>query len=247
MPVIETGVGNCHVYVDRDADLDRALAIVLNSKTHRPSVCNAAESLLVHADVAPVFVPAVVAALQEAGVTVHGDGAFARAATACCRPPPRTTRAEYLSLDISASVVPDLDAAVRHIRTYSSGHTEAIVTDSQEAARRFTAARGLRSGHRQRLDPVHRRRRVRLRRRDRHLHPEAARPRPDGAAGDDLDEVRRHRRRPAALARADPAHGHAPRSGGPGWPAGTGCSPRSGPTTSPRSPTRWWRCTPPTR
>ena len=79
VPVIETGVGNCHVYVDRDADLDMALAIVLNAKTHRPSVCNAAESLLVHADVADAFVPRVVAALQEAGVTVHGDDAVRRA------------------------------------------------------------------------------------------------------------------------------------------------------------------------
>src|SRR3712207_6471606 len=71
VPVIETGVGNCHVYVDRAADLDRALAIVLNSKTHRTSVCNSAESLLVHADVAEEFLPRVVAALREAGVTVH--------------------------------------------------------------------------------------------------------------------------------------------------------------------------------
>src|SRR6478752_2593752 len=139
VPVIETGVGNCHVYVDRDADLDRALAIVLNAKTHRPSVCNAAESLLVHADVAETFVPRVVAALQDAGVTVHGDETFARQEGVV----PATEedhRAEYLSLDISASVVPDLEAAVRHIRTYSSGHTEAIVTESQSAARRFTAA-----------------------------------------------------------------------------------------------------------
>jgi glutamate-5-semialdehyde dehydrogenase len=139
VPVIETGTGNCHVYVDAAADLDRALAIVLNAKTHRPSVCNAAESLLVHADVADAFVPRVVAALQDAGVTVHGDEAFA----ACEGVVPVTEedhRREYLSLDISASVVPDLDAAVEHIRTYSSGHTEAIVTDSQQAARRFTAA-----------------------------------------------------------------------------------------------------------
>jgi glutamate-5-semialdehyde dehydrogenase len=139
VPVIETGVGNCHVYVDRDADLDRALAIVLNAKTHRPSVCNAAESLLVHADVAEAFVPLVVAALQDAGVTVHGDETFARQDGVV----PATEedhRAEYLSLDISASVVPDLEAAIRHIRTYSSGHTEAIVTGSQDAARRFTAA-----------------------------------------------------------------------------------------------------------
>jgi glutamate-5-semialdehyde dehydrogenase len=139
VPVIETGVGNCHVYVDRAADLDKALAIVLNAKTHRPSVCNAAESLLVHADVAETFVPRVVAALQRAGVTVHGDDAFARHAGVV----PATEddyRTEYLSLDIAAAVVPDLDAAVRHIRTFSSGHTEAIVTDSQDAARRFVAA-----------------------------------------------------------------------------------------------------------
>jgi glutamate-5-semialdehyde dehydrogenase len=138
VPVIETGVGNCHVYVDRDADLDQALAIVLNAKTDRPSVCNAAESLLVHAEVAVEFVPRVVEALQAAGVTVHGDPTF-------CRMPdvvPATAEdldAEYLALDISASVVPDLDAAIAHIREHSSGHTEAIVTRSQQAALRFTA------------------------------------------------------------------------------------------------------------
>ncbi len=139
VPVIETGVGNCHVYVDRAADLDKALAIVMNAKTHRPSVCNAAESLLVHADVAGVFLPRVVAALQDAGVTVHGDESFA-AYDGVVPATEDDYRTEYLSLDISASVVPDLDAAVRHIRTYSSGHTEAIVTDSQAAARRFAAA-----------------------------------------------------------------------------------------------------------
>ncbi len=139
VPVIETGVGNCHVYVDRDADLDQALAIVLNAKTQRPSVCNAAESLLVHADVAAEFLPRVVTALQEAGVTVHGDRTFARLPGV----EPATEEdygTEYLSLDISAAVVPDLDAAIAHIRRYSSGHTEAIVTRSQPAARRFTAA-----------------------------------------------------------------------------------------------------------
>jgi glutamate-5-semialdehyde dehydrogenase len=139
VPVIETGVGNCHVYVDKEADLDRALDIVLNAKTHRPSVCNAAESLLVHAEVADAFVPRVVAALQKAGVTVHGDDVFA--AHDGVQPVTEDDYArEYLSLDIAASVVPDLEAALRHIRTYSSGHTEAIVTRSQDAARRFTAA-----------------------------------------------------------------------------------------------------------
>ena len=139
VPVIETGVGNCHVYVDRDADLDKALAIVLNAKTHRPSVCNAAESLLVHADVADAFVPRVVAALRDAGVTVHGDETFA-AQDGVVPVTEEDHGREYLSLDMSASVVPDLDAAVRPIRTYSAGHTEAIVTDSVETARRFTAA-----------------------------------------------------------------------------------------------------------
>src|SRR4051812_1329794 len=139
VPVIETGVGNCHVYVDRDADLDRALAIVLNAKTHRPSVCNAAESLLVHADVAEAFVPRVVAALQDAGVTVHGDDRF-RAFHGVVEATEDDYARESLSLDIAARVVPDLEGALRHIRTYSSGHTEAIFTGSQEAARRFTAA-----------------------------------------------------------------------------------------------------------
>jgi glutamate-5-semialdehyde dehydrogenase len=138
VPVIETGVGNCHVYVDRAADLDQALAIVLNAKTHRTSVCNAAESLLVHADVADVFLPRVVVALQEAGVTVHGDPAFA-AYDGVVAATDEDYATEYLSLDISAAVVPDLDAAIAHIRRYSSQHTEAILTQDQAAARRFTA------------------------------------------------------------------------------------------------------------
>ncbi|WGX98841.1 glutamate-5-semialdehyde dehydrogenase [Nocardioides sp. L-11A] len=138
VPVIETGVGNCHVYVDRAADLDKALAIVLNAKTHRSSVCNAAESLLVHADVAGEFLPRVVAALQDADVTIHGDAAFGVhegviAAT------DEDWATEYLSLDIAARVVPDLDGALEHIRTWSSGHSDAIVTEDLAASRRFVA------------------------------------------------------------------------------------------------------------
>jgi glutamate-5-semialdehyde dehydrogenase len=138
VPVIETGVGNCHVYVDRAADLDKALAIVLNAKTQRTSVCNAAESLLVHASVADSFLPLVVPALQDAGVTIHGDDAFA----AYDGVEPATDEdwgQEYLSLDISARVVPDLDEAIAHIRRWSSQHSDAIVTEDQAAARRFTA------------------------------------------------------------------------------------------------------------
>ena len=138
VPVIETGVGNCHVYVDEAADLEMALQVVLNSKTHRTSVCNSAESLLVHAAVAEQFLPTVVAALQDAGVTIHGDQAFC-AHEGVLPATEDDWDTEYLSLDISAAVVPDLDAAVEHIRALSSGHTEAIVTGSQSAARRFTA------------------------------------------------------------------------------------------------------------
>ena len=139
VPVIETGVGNCHVYVDAAADLDKALAIVVNAKTHRTSVCNAAESLLVHEDVADDFLPTVIEALQGRGVTIHGDDRFAEydgvvAAT------PEDWDTEYLALEISAAVVPDLDAAVRHIRAHSSKHSDAIVTEDQGAARRFTAS-----------------------------------------------------------------------------------------------------------
>jgi glutamate-5-semialdehyde dehydrogenase len=111
---------------------------VLNAKTQRPSVCNAAESLLVHADVAGEFVPRVVAALQDAGVTVHGDTTFA-AQPDVVAATDDDYDTEYLSLDIAAAVVPDLDAALAHIRRHSSGHSEAIVTRSLEAARRFTA------------------------------------------------------------------------------------------------------------
>ena len=139
VPVIETGVGNCHVYVDADADLDQALRILLNAKTQRPSVCNAAESLLVHSGVAERFLPRALAALAEAGVTVHGDPAVAAYDDRVLPATDDDFAAEYLSLDLSAAVVPDLDAAVAHIRRYGSGHTEAIITRSQAAARRFVA------------------------------------------------------------------------------------------------------------
>jgi glutamate-5-semialdehyde dehydrogenase len=138
VPVIETGVGNCHVYVDADADLDMALAIVLNSKTQRTSVCNSAESLVVHEAVADEFLPRVVAALQDAGVTIHGDKAFCAADERVVPATDDDWGTEYLSLDISAIVVDSLDAAVEHIRTHSSGHTEAIVTRSIDAAHRFS-------------------------------------------------------------------------------------------------------------
>ena len=139
VPVIETGVGNCHVYVDAAADLDKALAIVVNAKTHRPSVCNAAESLLVHADVADAFLPRVVEALQAAGVTIHGDESFA-AYDGVVPATEEDWDTEYLSLDLAARVVPGLDEALAHVRRHSSQHSEAIVTEDQRAARRWVAA-----------------------------------------------------------------------------------------------------------
>ena len=138
VPVIETGVGNCHVYVDADADLDMALDIVLNAKTHRTSVCNAAESLLVHRAVADRFLPRVVAALHERDVTIHGDEAFRAIDDGVVTATDDDYAAEYLSLDISARVVDSIDDAITHIRTFSSGHTEAIVTGSLAASTRFT-------------------------------------------------------------------------------------------------------------
>jgi glutamate-5-semialdehyde dehydrogenase len=141
VPVIETGVGNCHVYVDEAADLLMALEILLNAKTSRPSVCNAAESLLVHESVAKEFLALALPALRDAGVTVHGDGPVMAAGAGAGVPVVTADEsdyaAEYLSLDLSAAVVPSLDAAIVHIRRFGSGHTEAIVTGSQAAARRF--------------------------------------------------------------------------------------------------------------
>lgn len=144
VPVIETGVGNCHVYLHEDAPLERAVEIVVNSKTQRVSVCNAAETLLVHRDAAERLLPAVFTALKERGVTVHGDDVaakYAEQAGIAFRPvTDHDWGEEYLSLDLAVGVVADLDAAIAHIGTWSSGHTEAIVTDSVSASDRFTAA-----------------------------------------------------------------------------------------------------------
>jgi glutamate-5-semialdehyde dehydrogenase len=143
VPVIETGVGNCHVYVDAAADLDKALAIAVNSKTHRPSVCNAAESLLVHERVAADFLPKALAELSGAGVVLHTDAASGAVAETAGVPHEAATEedfaTEYLALELSVRVVADLDAALDHIARYGSGHTEAIVTEDRAAARRFTA------------------------------------------------------------------------------------------------------------
>ena len=143
VPVIETGVGNCHVYVDADADIDKAVALVVNSKAQRVSVCNAAETLLVHRDIADAFLPRALQALAEAGVTLHAEERFISAADGGpCTVVEATDEdwaAEYYSLDLAAKIVEDIDEAIEHIRRWSSGHTEAVISDSQSAIAHFTA------------------------------------------------------------------------------------------------------------
>ena len=144
VPVIETGVGNCHVYIDKDADVEMAVRILLNSKAQRVSVCNAAETVLVHRDIADEFLPRALEALAGAGVTVHADERFVLKATGSPASVVPVTEedwgAEYYSLDIAAGIVDSIDDAITHIRRWSSGHTEAIVSDSQSAIAEFTAA-----------------------------------------------------------------------------------------------------------
>jgi glutamate-5-semialdehyde dehydrogenase len=143
VPTIETGAGVCHVYIDEFADIEKALPILINSKTHRPSVCNAAETLLVHRAIAPTFLPMALKALSDAGVILHADATaqkvaekFGIAAT------PATEQnwcTEYGILEMNVGVVDSVDAAADHIAKYGTNHTEAIVTENKENADRFIA------------------------------------------------------------------------------------------------------------
>ncbi|NUU16395.1 glutamate-5-semialdehyde dehydrogenase [Cellulomonas humilata] len=142
VPVVETGVGNVHVYVDETADLAVAIPILLNSKTQRVGVCNAAETLLVHQAVADEFLPVALAMLADEGVTIHGDEttlALAPDEADCVPATDEDWATEYLSLDLAVRVVDSLDEALDHIRTWSSGHTEAIITRDLAASERFVA------------------------------------------------------------------------------------------------------------
>jgi glutamate-5-semialdehyde dehydrogenase len=139
VPVVIDGDGNCHVYVDESADLDEALEIVVNSKTNRPSVCNAAESLLVHESVADAFLPAVCDALETRhGVELIGDDAARARWSGMGVATDDDFAREFLALKMSVAVVPDLDGAIEHVNRFGSGHTEAILTRDLDAAGRFT-------------------------------------------------------------------------------------------------------------
>ena len=138
MPVLKHYDGNCHVYLDEAADPDMAERIVVNAKCQRPGVCNAAESLLVHAAVADTLLPRIATALQAKGVELRGCEETCRRVPTAKPATEADHRAEFLDLVMSVKVVPDLDAAVRHINAYGSKHTDAIVTADLAAARRFT-------------------------------------------------------------------------------------------------------------
>ena len=141
VPTIETGAGVCHVYVDEFADLSKALPIVINSKVQRPSVCNAAETLLVHKNIAQGFLPIALKALHDAGVVLHGDSRTVELAGSI----PMTAATEenwcteYGDLEMNVAIVDSVDGASEHIATYGTQHTEAIVTENKEVAARFIA------------------------------------------------------------------------------------------------------------
>ncbi|MCL2617486.1 MAG: glutamate-5-semialdehyde dehydrogenase [Defluviitaleaceae bacterium] len=139
VPVIETGVGNCHIFVDESADLETAAQIIINAKTQRPSVCNACEKLLIHRGVAAEFLPRICAALAEKGVEVRGDASVCEAFPAAAAATQDDWPREYLGLVIGIKVAESFDDAVQHIRAYSSGHSEAILTRDYALAHRFTA------------------------------------------------------------------------------------------------------------
>ncbi len=141
VPVIETGVGNCHVYVDKTADIDMAANIIFNAKTSRPSVCNAIETILVHKDIAPQALPAIKARLDEKNVEIRGCDRTAEILGPCVVPVSEQDYAvEFLDYVLACRVVDSIDAAIDHIAKYSTGHSECIVTSDYFCAEKFTAA-----------------------------------------------------------------------------------------------------------
>lgn len=137
IPVIETGTGNCHVYVDRDADLDMAVQIVYNAKTQRIGVCNACESLVVHSAVKEAFLPALKEALAEKQVELRGDERVRQTLKDCTPATPEDYGKEYLDYILSIRTVDSLDEAIAHINRYNTKHSDCIVTENREAAEKF--------------------------------------------------------------------------------------------------------------
>lgn len=140
VPYIMTGMGNCHVYIDQDADLDKAAPIVFNAKVQRPSVCNAAETLLVHRDVAQAFLPGMITKLAEAGVEIRGCERTRSMVDNLKAASEEDWATEFLDLILAVKVVDDLEEAIEHINRYGTGHSEAIVSENYTHVRRFMAA-----------------------------------------------------------------------------------------------------------
>ena len=139
VPVIETGTGNCHIYVDKDANLQMAADIIFNAKTSRPSVCNACESLVIHREVAKEALPMIKAKLDSKNVTIHGDRETAEIIPDVIIATEEDYAKEYLGYEISVKIVGDIDEAIEHIMKYTSSHSECIVTDNYFAQKKFTS------------------------------------------------------------------------------------------------------------
>ncbi len=198
VPVMYAAAGNCHVYVHEDADLEMARRIAYNAKVQRPGVCNAAETLLVHEKVAAELLPALLDELDAAGVELVGDERTR--ADAGSAPVGEASAmdwdTEYHGLKMAVGVVDSLGDAIEHVNRHGTGHSDAIVTSSQQAARDIHGERGFGGGLCERVDALHRRLRVRDGGGDRQLDTEAARARADRPARADDDQVRRPRQRP---------------------------------------------------
>ncbi|WP_404462368.1 glutamate-5-semialdehyde dehydrogenase [Sutcliffiella horikoshii] len=137
VPVLETGVGNCHLYIDKDADIEKALSIVVNAKTDRPAVCNAAETLIVHEAWFHANKQALINMFKENGITVHGDDTVVETIPGAVKAGLEDWTNEYLSLDIAVKVVADMDEAIDHIDEFGTKHSEAIITENKETASKF--------------------------------------------------------------------------------------------------------------
>lgn len=138
VPVLETGVGNCHLYVDHDAEVKKALDIIINAKTDRPAVCNAAETLILHEEWLQSYQEELKKALSDAGITVHGDDKALAVFNDGYKAKEKDWKEEYLSLDLAIKVVSNIDEAIEHIEKYGTKHSEAIITENAEAANKFT-------------------------------------------------------------------------------------------------------------
>ena len=137
VPVIETGTGNCHIYVDADADFDMAIRIILNAKTQRVGVCNACESLVIHESICDSFLPKLYQALREKDVEIHADDRAFLEIDGCVPATEADYGTEYLALKLSVKTVSSLEEAIGHINRYNTGHSEAIITNNEAHARTF--------------------------------------------------------------------------------------------------------------